>query len=455
MHRRQRLVLPRPVFDRVATWLSAPPGPPAWALGCAVRQRCAERDDWLCSRVMPSAASGHHPVGTVPHPPWTESAAPGAALFLMYLAAESDTPPGGAQQWDRWLAQRRPGYRSLSSDPDPAVAVLWLSTRAASAAVRMQGRWRVLDELHLPGAGMLTLPLVSDPNEPNAALPSTEPTVRYSRQAGAMGWPALQRLQHATVAVIGQGRTGSPLATTLVRMGASVLLLDPDQVDWHNLDGDVLPQHEGLQKVDAVARQLRLLLRPGAVADPRSLDAGSPACGALLTGVQAVVTCVDHPRPRIWAAAWCAALLKPHLDIGLSLGADSAGANIRLALPGEGCLCCHGGFADAQRLPVSEATDLHRPDADFRRHRIGSSRNWGVACAHLGGRLLELLWAGRVSQSVFRRVSEDAQGRVSVTDLPIAMNRQDCPLCGRLQGVGRHGVHPEVVYAAAQWAQLI
>ena len=50
--------------------------------------------------------------------------------------------------------------------------------------------------------------------------------------------------------------------------------------------------------------------KPGIAA--RDLIAGL-GCGLLLAGCDALVTCVDDDRARLWAAAWAAALMLPHL----------------------------------------------------------------------------------------------------------------------------------------------
>lgn len=55
------------------------------------------------------------------------------------------------------------------------------------------------------------------------------------------------------------------------------------------------------------------------------LNIGDRACGLVLSGCDALISCVDDDRARLWAAAWASALMLPHLDIGVAArlqGAD-------------------------------------------------------------------------------------------------------------------------------------
>ena len=340
---------------------------------------------------------------------------------------------------------------------DTAVIVLWLSEDGRMlCAVRDQRRWQALHTVLLPGPGMQQIELSPPASRlaPESAEREDElASGRYSRQAGALGAAVLARMQAATFAVVGAGRTGSVLAHTLVRAGASVMLIDPDRVAQHNLDGDVLPQHEGLGKADAVARYLRAISRPGAHADPRTLDIADPVCGSLLVRTDAVISCVDDDRARLWAAVWCAALLKPHLDIGVAARPGRLGADLRLTLPGSSagaaCLACLGGFADAQRLPLDTPSDQPQQWPDFRQQRAGSLRSWGSAAAHLGLRMVEALFAGTGPGSMFRRLDEDGQGRLTTRD-DVAGSNSACPLCQSYTAVGRRAVSARGVHALAR-----
>src|SRR5262249_41709363 len=113
-----------------------------------------------------------------------------------------------------------------------------------------------------------------------------------------------------------------------------------------------------------------------------------------LGGSDLVVTCVDRDGARLTAAAWAAAHLVPHLDVGtgVTLGPDGTrllAADVRMLLPGSGCVCGVGGLGD----PDGAAYDYHAPPGALPRSpaepwdargRLGSLvtlNNLAVSCA--------------------------------------------------------------------------
>src|SRR5262249_7458871 len=125
-----------------------------------------------------------------------------------------------------------------------------------------------LDVLHLVGSGMfrlmLTCPYASWQGTPPAAdVLQTEAshtaTALWSRAVGALGSTAgWQRLIGLRIVLIGVGRTGSLVATTLARLGCQHLtLIDPDRLEPHNLGemDSVCRSDVGRYKVDAVVER--------------------------------------------------------------------------------------------------------------------------------------------------------------------------------------------------------
>ncbi len=154
--------------------------------------------------------------------------------------------------WQVRLVTAPPGAEEMQGAPDtPAVAGTLLIGDG-----RLRGSlWGVmhtirgslpLDALHLVGPGMHHLYLSQFPaartETLDAAVPQDHPffpapTTIWSRTIGALGGEAVwRRLVGLQVAVIGVGRTGSLVVTTLTRLGLRTLsLIDPDIVEAHNI----------------------------------------------------------------------------------------------------------------------------------------------------------------------------------------------------------------------------
>ena len=384
-------------------------------------------------------------------------------VALLACATAADQPPAGPAEWEAWLGRHASGFRLAAHTANPVLAVLWLRPDGMAAAAcrlppgpdRGGAQWYPIAGLRLPGAGMhlIKLPAAWQAGVPNGVTPQAALAApdadadadaeigpaapgRYSRLAAALGDDVLARLQASRIAVVGTGRIGSAVAHSLARMGASLLLLDPDVMEDHNLDGDLPPLHEGRPKVQAMVRLLRGLVRPGAVVDARVLPIASPAAGALLAGADVVLCCVDNDAARLWANAWALALLKPFVDIATDVHAHGAEADIRCLPPGTGCLACVGGFAQ-RGLLLQQLQSAQPPatPADVRQQRRGSLRSWGQISEHLGLRLVEQLYAGQLDRALHRRVNETVDGGLVVRGVQPAAGRPGACQRGRLPGV--------------------
>jgi hypothetical protein len=303
------------------------------------------------------------------------------------------------------------------------------------------------------GTRMRRLEAVDFPRRgPGAMLP--EDAERWSRLIGALGGADVwERLRALEFCIIGAGRTGSLVATTLARGGVrSLTLVDPDVLEWHNLDAmDAVTAHDlGRLKVEAIAEHLqRDLPHIRITAFPRSLM--TVAARTRVKSADVLICCVDDDAARLVAAALASCYLKPLLDLGTGIFHDgpptsltpspnrpiaassrSLGADIRLILPGDGCLLCWGGVADARGALARWHTGVLRPRWD--EERAGSLRSLNALAAHLGIRLLEDLVAGGLDHSVWLRFETDDQGSPSLRQLP-SLRRPNCRLCSLL-GVG-------------------
>lgn len=376
--------------------------------------------------------------------------------------------------WETWLHTHGPDFRLACEHPAPAVAVLWLrSDGVACAALRERGRWQPCDTLRIAGARWAQVPLpwtvhpvVSTPAMGQARTHAAERHEavdgqrRDSRLVAALGPPVLSRLQNSRVTLVGVGRIGSRLAHGLVRLGVRhVLMIDPDTVELHNLDGDIPPLLEGRSKVEAVMRFVRPLLRPGATVDARHLPIASPVAGGLLAETDVVIVCVDNDAARLWANAWA---LAHHINlIAITTGQHTdpatgqrlAAAELRLLPAGTGCLACLGGWAQADTLAAQLQSPLPPPTpADVRQQRPGSLRSWAGIAADMGLRMLEQLAAGDVDHALFRRLQETPNGGLEVHDstLPPQALPHGCGLCAALRGAGLAAVTAQGLQTLAQ-----
>ena len=263
--------------------------------------------------------------------------------------------------------------------------------------------------------------------EPTSPVDSS----RWSRIAGALGADAHARLRETRFAVVGCGRTGSLVASTLARIGVSHLtLIDPDRVELHNLDamdgtsyGDI-----GRPKVQAVAQHLRLFACR--VPEPISQAVTTGTAIAALREADFICCCVDDATARLATCALATLFLKPLLDIGVGIHAHNGrvekAADVRLVLPGEHrCLACYGGIAQQeQMLPLiggkTAAIEWHE-------QRAGSLRSLNQVAAHLGIGMIEDLATERLQQSQWLRLRY--QDSVPTIEPLTADPDPDCPVC--------------------------
>lgn len=363
-----------------------------------------------------------------------------------------------------WLNTHAPAWRLACRALRPVLVLLWLS-RAGAVFLGWRnphGEWAGVPRLELPGSGLRRVYMQRMPELVRSALPFSEHSAdastpgtpapdqgRYSRPREALGDGVLHTLQTRTTTFIGLGRTGAPMVHSAVRLGMPVLGLDPDVVEAHNLDGEFSPLLEGWTKASALRKQLTSIARPGADVDLRSLDVASPAAGNLISACDgAIVTSVDNSRALLMSNAWALALNRVHIVVASGLGSPGglAEAEIRVLLPGEGCVLCVGGLAEPLERVREQLLQPHAPRiVDFRQERPGSLRSWSVLAGHHALRALEQVAAGRIRHSLFRRLTEQADGGLQVQERHVLqpLGQPACPMCQALQGAGVRAVTAE------------
>ena len=299
-----------------------------------------------------------------------------------------------------------------------------------------------VDRLALAGPGMRWWPADPPADGVDALLTGVErdaflASEEYSRFVGTFHEPAAAWRVHASrFFLAGVGRTGARLAASLSdEAGAGLTLADPDRLEPHNWRAMGLrPAAVGLPKAAAVRDSLVGAL-PAAAADRiRALVAAaeSEASRLAMAASDVLVTAPDHDLPRLTVTLAAALYLRPHLDIGTGVFRDAdgwrAGADVRLLLPGEGCLVCVGG------LP-----GLTRPrDGDWRAERAGSLRSLNEAAANLGLLRLLRLYDHAGGGPVWGRLTVRDDGGVTVWPMEVQPAPR-CPVCA-LAGRGDEGL---------------
>lgn len=272
---------------------------------------------------------------------------------------------------------------------------------------------------------------------------------RWSRSRGALGGTAVwERLVALPTAVVGCGRGGSLAAGALARLGLRDLtLIDPDTIEPHNL-GEMAIVHDadvGRAKAEALAWRLRDQLQ-GWPARYRAVTAPvrQPAALAALRRCRVVVCWADRDAARLAVGLVAALYHQVLLDIGVGIEAGPGGdrrmgADVRLVVPGDGCLLCRGNLRDypeaLRRLGESRA----EPAASWPEQRAGSLHSLNQIAVGLGLRLLEDLVAERVGGSTWARLEFDAAGRLTVSYPPFGSPEGGCALCARA-GMGDAGL---------------
>lgn len=271
---------------------------------------------------------------------------------------------------------------------------------------------------------------------------------RWSRTIGALGGQAVwERLTALPMAVIGCGRTGSLVAGNLARLGVrKSLLIDPDRIEAYNLGemDAVVDRDLGRPKAEAMAEYLRASLSAAEITlEPLVATLNDRLAWQAVKSCRVLFACADNDAARLTAAILAALYHQVLIDIGTGIffeGEASSGqrrrvmgADVRLIVPGDGCLLCHGHlnrYAQAVETLIGSGGSA-MPDSDWRTQRTGSLRSLNQIAAGLGVHLLQDLVADRIQGSIWARIDFDETGRLAVSYPPL--NRDPaCRLCARM-----------------------
>lgn len=395
---------------------------------------------------------------------------------LLLLARNAHLRPSADQIFGRYISisQTREslsmGDWVLADLEGGAVAHLFLGRETAQgnwwgAARDAGGNLTPIQELRLVGAEMPVLKMSSLSKNGVSEEPSPiniHHFQRWSRTIGAMSLPAWERLGQMSFAIVGCGRSGSALAVSLIKSGVrQIQLIDKDRVELHNI-----PEMDGVTEKDLDRYKAEVL------ADYLQNHCASPSWPVSITAhtdevvsvyrealkSDVIVCCVDNDRARLACGILASLFHRVLLDIGSGIlsgdentptieeetlspvASRQMGSDIRLIVPGHGCLRCCGGLTNYDRA-VKELARLVKPiEEPWWVQRRGSLRTLNMTAVHLGLQILNDFLEGRVRESLWIRLQYSPDGNPALENSPFRGPGQDCPLCAK-GGLGDDGLY--------------
>lgn len=306
--------------------------------------------------------------------------------------------------------------------------------RAAwNGAIVQNGRLLPLDALRVIGPGMLRAA-----RQEREAFTAAE-LRRWSRTRGALGDETWQKVAQSRVTVFGAGRSGSAVAFQLAALGVRHLTIaDPDVLAIENLDAMfcVTERHVGRPKAPVLAERL-VEFRADLSATAIARSVVDSAVVDDVRGTDLIVSAVDSDTPRLAAAHLARRFTKVHLDVGMTVEPDARtgrllAADVRLLLPGQGCVCCVGGLGDEEEaryelLAPPGALRRRRPLA-WHEQRAGSLITLNALTVGTAVQSWLDLLAGRLRGSQWQRFRWIPGTGLHVDQAPVDAARE-CPIC--------------------------
>jgi hypothetical protein len=256
------------------------------------------------------------------------------------------------------------------------------------------------------------------------------------------------------------------LAESLGRLGLDKLtLIDPDRIEPHNLGEMALVtgSDRGRPKAKAVAARLSRVrrFRPGW---PRGLAVGLDHPSAIVEAraCDVLACCVDDDAARLRAGLIACIDHKVFLDIGVAVlpgevdvppanpPARITGADVRLIIPGNGCLLCRGGLRREARafedlIWGREAAGPIRGADEWRTQRAGSLGSLNQLAVALAVQMVQDLVADRLRTTTWAQLLIDDAGQLVVGYPRPDLREGACGLCPRA-GLGDDS-HPPLPFA--------
>ena len=348
--------------------------------------------------------------------------------WLLLATAAGEKPKEVIKQWIEQFGPRASQLLTV------ALVGLGEGRQGWAGTVACGERREPLAGLQIVGPGMIRTDLGGDQDDDEQ--PST---TRYSRLDGAIRGPNLAKVRRSHVALFGASRTGSAAAFLFAALGVrKITLIDFDVLEPHHLDCNrgVSEYDIGLPKVKALAKRLLEFRSDLAVTVLACRATDAPVVDAV-RGADLLVTCVDSDTPRLVAAVLGQRFLKVHLDIGTGVTATEnngrqLASDVRLLLPGQGCVCCVGGLADEESaryelLAPPGALQRGQP-VQWNEQRLGSLITLNEMTVSIGVQLWLDLLAGELRTSHWHRLRWQPGGGVQADYASVDAD-SGCTIC--------------------------
>lgn len=256
---------------------------------------------------------------------------------------------------------------------------------------------------------------------------STEQPNDFSRLIGLNGW-SYEKAQEKTIAVVGCGGIGNPVARYLSRMGiGNFILVDSDRVEDVNLNRDgFLASQIGKYKVDALRDEIlstytsKHKINIEVVAE-NILQLDFDRLQTILKKADMIISATDSTNPRLLVNDLCVELEKRYINVGFTT--DGLRGHVWLIIPYEtACYRC-----TYFELPSLEKTDL-RDKVD-----LGAKTGYYLSPAPVLTFLASL--TAMMTVDILFGISRP-KNYISVNLVNMSfyttelLKRDDCPVCG-------------------------
>lgn len=193
--------------------------------------------------------------------------------------------------------------------------------------------------------------------------PVTTTSDRYHRSMLLFGAEGQERMRAVSVALVGSGGLGSPLAQQLALLG--VRRITP--IDDEELDNTNRNRFVGARAIDPIPGSLKVSLidrliretNPEVESVPLPVSLISEAAFSAVREADWVFGCLDEDGPRMVLSELCVAYRKPYIDLASDVPEPGAYGGRVVVSTGASCLSCLGVLdAAAIRQYLQSSDDL-------------------------------------------------------------------------------------------------